>query len=230
MNSQPCQCGRIPKVLRRNMCNTCYENYRYRMNAYGQWSPDRTAAEPVRVHVQALMDAGMSRKKVARAAGLPPQTVAYLLQGRPGREPAKRVAPRTAAAVLAVVFDGEPGAFEYVPALGAQRRLRALIASGWTFAALADQLGAGTRPDVSHLLRHQSSVRAWRHTQIVALYSRLQLTPGLSEAARRLGRINRWPLPFQWDEEALDDPGKGPVHMTRREPYFKRARLEGVLS
>lgn len=208
------KCGSETDPARRGMCNRCYEGHRYRMNAYGQWTPDRVDAEPVRQHVRALIDAGVPSKKIARSAAISNQLLAVLLRGRPGGQPSKRVSHATAEALLAVTAP-EPVGDDFMPAIGAQRRLCALVTSGWTITALAEQLGVGTRSDLCHLMYRQKLVRAWKHQQIAELYGRLQLTPGPSEKARQLGQRRGWPLPFQWNEDAIDDPNRGPTWARR---------------
>ncbi|MFE2994193.1 DNA-binding protein [Nocardia sp. NPDC059246] len=218
------ECRREFKPLRRGLCNRCYERNRYRQNAYGRWNADRVDATPVRAHVEALNRAGMSLRQICAAAGMSRQSLAVLLRGKTGRGPALWVQQSTADAFLSVplpesVFEAAaPQAL--VPALGTRRRLQALVAAGWTMTVVAGELGMQLK-NLAVLLG-QDQVTARRHRQVAALFDRLQMQPGPSKRARAMGRKRRWPLPFQWDEGALDDPEAGPVFGTRREPYRKR--------
>ena len=174
------KCAAETKVLRRGMCNRCYENDRYRQKAYGRWELTMVDAEPVRAHVLGLIALeGSGRRKVARRAGLSYQQLRYLLDGSKGRPPLRRVSRKTAEAWLSVQpSDLVPAGEEFVCAVGAQRRLQALVAAGWSLELLA------------------------------AAYARSQ----------------RWPLPFQWDEDSIDDPAAPPPASTLRlEPYRRRA-------
>ena len=65
-------------------------------------------------------------------------------------------------------------------------------------------------------------VRAFRYHLVKALFDELQWTPGPSDAARRLGREKRWQLPFQWDEDQIDEPDGRPVPRARRYPSSRR--------
>ncbi|WP_280389493.1 hypothetical protein [Nocardia wallacei] len=180
-------------------------------------------AGPVRAHVVALRGSGLAWKKIARLSGVPVQTVKVLVNGRPGRPLQKMVLRSTADALFSVrVGEVSPVGNDLVCAVGSQRRLKALVSAGWTASMLGDDLGMKAS-DVMDLMLRREHVRAWKHAQIKGLFERLQLVPGPSEYARRVGRRNRWPLPFQWDEDAIDDPSRGPVHLTRREPYMKRS-------
>ncbi|WP_143859915.1 hypothetical protein [Nocardia cerradoensis] len=171
-----------------------------------------------------LQNAGLARKAIARRAGIAPQVLDNVMIGKRSRKPARTVTAKTAAALFAVTLDqADPAGREFVSAIGSQRRIRALVAFGYTLTALAAELGL-PRTALTPVLTRQTTVRVWRHDEIKALYERLELTPGPSEAARRMGRERRWPLPFQWDEDALDDPNAPtPDSRLRREPYRPRA-------
>lgn len=211
-------CGRTPKRLRRSMCNACYQRDRYRLLAY-QWRDDgRTDAEPVRAHVLAVRASGMALKELARRSGVPVQTIRALLYGTCGKPPSRRVAYATADRLLAVAPAVAPARMDWVPVLGSQRRLRALVRAGHPIAFLAAELGT-SRSSVWTIARgRQEFVRGWRHKQIVELFSRLQLVPGRCEKARAFGKRLRWALPLQWDEDAIDDPGALPAPRSQRYP------------
>lgn len=97
-----CQrCDKNDWPLRRGMCQSCYRSYR----TAPQYRSSYVDAAPVRTHVQLLIDSNqMSLRQVALAAGLHESAVHYLLNGRPHQKipPARRVAAKTANALLAV--------------------------------------------------------------------------------------------------------------------------------
>lgn len=221
------KCGREYRPLRRQMCHACYENIRHRQTAYGRWQPDRVDAEPVRAHVQALQAAGVSLRRLPQLAGVDRSTIGTLVYGKPGRLPATWVTRRTADRILAVPIPNDPtmvaadGAL--VPAVGAQRRLRALVAAGWTMTYLGDQIGV-TPQNFSKLIHQLTHITAARHRAICELFDRLQLETGPSARAVAYARRRRWPLPMQWDEDTIDDPdAPTPPAILRREPYARRA-------
>ncbi|WP_280489549.1 DNA-binding protein [Nocardia farcinica] len=210
MTGQQCaRCGRVRNPLRRGMCGACYEWTRSRQTAYGRWTPDRVSTALVRAHIQALRDSGVSLRRIPGLAGLSRSTVNGLVHGRPGRGPAKFVSRATAEAILAVPVPADPVVVAAdnarVPAIGAQRRLRALVAAGWTMTYLAEQLGMEPG-NFSTLIHRTEQVTARRHRDIAALFDRLQMQPGPSERARIYARRRRWALPLQWDEDTIDLP------------------------
>lgn len=202
-------CGREWHLMRRGMCGACYERNRMRQTAYGRWDSARTPADPVRAHVLSLQEAGVSLRQQAKLFGVDRSVIGTLLYGKPGRPPALWVHQSTAQKILAYPIPDVPvsvaAANDLVPAVGARRRLRALVAAGWTMSYLAGELGV-TSSNFTPLIHSRGSVRVFRHRQVVDLFDRLQLTPGPSDRARSYALKRRWPLPMQWDEEALDNP------------------------
>jgi hypothetical protein len=223
------QCSRCPRIeqLRRGLCKLCYYHERNRGILYGRWEPGFVDAEPVRAHVRALQGAGVSLRRIPQLAGVPRSSLGTLLYGKPGRPPATFISRSVADRIRAVAIPADPYSVAAdhmpVPSLGAQRRLRALVAAGWPMAHLAAELGMDDG-NFGTMLHHRDQITAARHRAVVALFNRLQMTPGPSDRARSYGRSRRWPLPMQWDEDALDDPNAPtPASTLRREPYRSRA-------
>jgi hypothetical protein len=164
----------------------------------------------------------MDAQQIRRIAGVPTSTFNYLLSGKP-----QEIACATAQKILAVPVPMSATALvasaqgrEIVPAVGARRRLRALVTAGWTMQSLADELDIKLTV-VCRLIHDSVRIRAYRHHEVAALFARLQLTTGPSDAARAYARARRWPLPFQWDEEFIDEPDGRPAPGSRR--YQKAA-------
>ncbi|PXX66925.1 hypothetical protein DFR70_103680 [Nocardia tenerifensis] len=224
MNAQPAQpnpagktCGRCDRVkppLRRGLCGACYQRTRERNRAYGRWDPDRAAADPVREHVTQLEKAGLSHRRLVELAELNRSTLAALLHGRPGLHPPQWISRAVADRILAVqvpqsaVEVAAPNAV--VAVLGAQRRLRALVADGWPQAVLADELGMA-RNNLGPLMHGEHPITARRHRAVAELFTRKQLIPGPSQQAREYGRAQGWARSWQWDEDSIDDPKARPI-------------------
>lgn len=211
MNSEVCaRCGKPPGgSRRRGMCKPCNAAHRNREIVYGRWDPDRAAAEPVREWIATLKAAGVSYRRIAELSETSRSALCTLLYGKPGRPPATWVSRATAAKILAVEVPTDPkmvaAPHDVVPAIGVQRRLRALVSAGWPMAHLATELGM-TPANFAKVIHDQHQVTARVHRQVVELFGRLQLQAGPSQRARNIGLKRKWPLPMQWDEEALDDP------------------------
>lgn len=190
--------------------NARYETNRNRQRAYG-----RTAyvnAAPIRAHLAALAERGMGVRAVAARSGVSRSAVSGIATGA-----TVRVRPATATAILAVTaaFDDlADGAL--VPAVGTQRRLRALIAIGWSQAQLAYRLGI-TRTDLTWRVNHAQQVTARVHRQTAGLYEQLWDTPPVehdhatrqsASRARNHARARGWAPPMAWDD--IDDPTATP--------------------
>lgn len=201
-----------------------YERHRARQRAYGRFPyVDATRA---REHVLALRAAGMGLKRVAALSGVPHGSLSKLIYGDPqrGMAPSKRILPQTELAVLAVTADGNLASGAKVDATGTVRRLRGLVAAGWTRAELARRLGwehsnlwaliDGRRPEVT--ARTAAAVRAlaqelWNQTPPAS-------SAALRGAARRVQReaaAKGWAPLLAWDDEPgphfIDDPTATPV-------------------
>lgn len=209
------KCGKPAKPLRRGLCKSCYELRRTRDTAYGRWTTTMVDANPARKHVLALLDAGMSRRQICALAGVDRKRIAVLL--RPNNPPAY-LWPKIAEAFLSVPIPDHPAELaadhDLMDAIGTRRRLQALVAFGWPQAHLAAKLGV--TPGNFGPLLGQDQVTAARHRAVVALFDRLQLQPGPSSRAAAYGLKRRWALPFQWDEDTIDEPEAGIV--VRRRP------------
>ncbi len=196
----------------RSMCHACYVRWHTRQTAFGRFESRYVDPDPARKHVQLLQD-WMSVKAIAAAAGVSDSAVRALLVGKgAGAEPSKRLLRNVADSLLAVpvplpgtvaphIRDGQQ-----VDGTGTRRRLRALIAAGHTQSDLNTRLGWPVG-SVNRIVNGRTRrVTAGRHRETAALFKDLQLILGDSAQARARALRRRWPLPFQWDEETIDDP------------------------
>lgn len=211
-----------PGNTRRGMCPRCYADTRSRALAAGRWNPNRVDTTEALARVDALVAMGMCMLHIRRRAGIPQTTFHTFTTGRPCWTRGEVVEGVLSVPVPARVADwiclaqGQ----ELVPAVGAVRRLHALIAAGWPAAELARRMGFYPS-EITQMLHSRTRIRASRHRQIAALFDTLQFEPGPSEVARKRGRANRWPLPMQWDEDVIDEPDGRPAPNSRR--YQRKA-------
>lgn len=192
---RPCRrCGR-PSASR----GLCWSHYRAER-------PDRVPAAPLREQLRTIQEAtGASLTGLAGASGVPRSTIAAILSGE-----RDTVTQATAAAILAgfpasgtLTIDGP-----LVPVLGTRRRLRALRAAGVTSAAIVEATGihpatinryTWDRDDCPDLIAasHASAIK-----DLFARWGALPVSrPPLYVAQQQ------WPLPVEWDDDQLDDPG-----------------------
>lgn len=110
-----------------------------------------------------------------------------------------------------------------VPPHGTVRRLRALVALGWTSTELAGRLGL-TGEGVGLILAGPTTVRHATRVAVEKLYAELSMTVPRSRDRYRRGVITRtrarakangWAPPLAWEDEKLDNPKARPVARSR---------------
>lgn len=192
---------------------------RSRLTAYGRTSEfrkERVPVAPIREHIAALMAyAGLERiadtAQVSRSAVL---DAYYGPRGATKRarrvnEEERTISASHASRILSVTSDQIEAAF--VEPSGTVRRLRALVAIGYTETELSAHLGMlmGNFSPLIHGRRPRVTAATYAATR--ALFDQLwnqPLTGAKADRARRLARRNGWFGPLAWDD--IDDPGEQP--------------------
>lgn len=166
-------------------------------------------AARVRAHLEGVLAAGATRCGLARVAGVSPQTVYGVL------DPDRRwVQQGTARRLLAVTIDQvmtRPDPDGFVPAVGARRRIEALLAIGWRHTDITARMPGR---HVSSVVLHQAGhlIARATHDAVTAAYDALSMTPGPSDITRaRAARLGYVP-PLGWDDDTIDDPTAVPQH------------------
>lgn len=188
-------------------CVVCIEGSRR------AWKADRVrrsrggappvAAEPVRQHVNMLVEAGRTVTSIVQETGLSESTICGIRTGR-----LDQILQGTASKLLAV----QPfkDARSLVDSTGSVRRLRALVVMGHSQETLALEIGCGyTRiSDLTHGRFPQ--ITAALEQQIRAVYEKLSMMPGPSLHGRSRAKRNGWYGPLAWDDDMIDDPAAVP--------------------
>jgi transcriptional regulator with XRE-family HTH domain len=211
--------GRAKYVREHCTCDVCREaNNAYQRNRERQRGYGRAAyvdAEPARVHLRALGEAGIGWRRAAELAGLSTSVVSKILYGQAGRAPSKRVRVATAEKILRVEINGDGmAAHAVVDATGARRRLRALVAIGWAQIQLAERLGL-TPNNFWTLIHGQPNITAARRRAVAELYDELWDKPpadgALARKSRRYAQRQGWVSPLAWDDDEIDNPAAEPT-------------------
>jgi DNA-binding CsgD family transcriptional regulator len=184
-------------------------------------------AEPVRQHVRELMAAGVSYPRIAQAAGVSTATVNHLLYNRYNRAPSGKINHENARLILAVRADQVATGF--VDPTGSARRIQALMAIGWPPMHLGPRIGRC--PGYVNEIQRRPLVLATTAHAVAQVYNQLwNKKPehhGVSRQAatrfRNYARAKGWPPPAAWDDDALDDPTRGPE--ADDEPELNRNEL-----
>lgn len=205
-------------------CYTCgwavseYTRRRLEAVANGRGPVD---GDVLRVHLRSLAAAGMGYKRAADVAGVARSTVGRILYGRPdrGTPPTPRVRYAIARKLLAVrAVDHGPN--KPIEASGTVRRIRALIAIGWTRTEIARGIG-WSLANLGTMLHRGAEpwagfVEVRTAAAVSALYDRLSMHPSTgphSARARAEARSNGWPPPLAWDDDEIDDPAAAPTEV-----------------
>lgn len=162
-----------------------------------------TTPEKAQAHVQELVSRyGVSVRGIATAADIAPFIISNLNRGR-----CTGLHVDSEKAILAVtaelVFQCQPNA-GFVPSIGAQRRVQALMAIGWRHKDLIARLGFDTP---SLLYKTGTWVTRRKHDAVKDLYDQLWNQPGPNSihTQRRIAKAGYAP-PLAWDDETIDDP------------------------
>lgn len=181
---------------------------RYRLLAYGRYQDAHQPIEPIRQHLQALVDTGMIPERIAISAGVGGATVRRLLNS----ETARFVTGATARKLLAVTPDSSTLAAQgRVNGRGTRRRLQALAAIGWNHHEIARRLGYPRWKVNKALEGAYVDIRV--HDDIAALYDELwDQQPPTHTRAQRVGRSyaltvarrHGWLPPLAWEDIDTD--------------------------
>lgn len=122
-----------------------------------------------------------------------------------------------------------------VPAIGARRRLRALMAIGHSQNDLNVALGRKPSGSLGSLLWRDSSKTVTRdlHERICAIYDQLWNTPGAGERAeliRTRAEARGWATPLELDDDLIDDPTYEPILHRLTPRIAARQRREQIIA
>lgn len=201
-------------------CTDCHAanrreaNHRNRQIAYGRWQP-YVDAQPVREHVQTLLDAGLGWHRVADLAGVSRGTVEKLLYGARyrGLTPSKRIRPENADKLLAVKATPDAKADgALTDGTGTRRRLQALVRAGWPQSRLAAELGMD-RTNFNKTI-NTDRVRVSTATATRTVYDRLWRQDPREHAVSNntwsrtvnLAKAKGWAPVGCWDDDTIDNP------------------------
>lgn len=169
----------------RHLC----EDHLYAEGIYQKQVP----AAPIIAHVQRCLDQGANLFAIAAATGCPHLTVYYLMRDRH-----TNVTARTAKKLMRAT----PDMARTVPAWPAARRIRALLASGHTYATI------GAAGGCSHQFIHKLSIDTYSTINVTSMesiragYEHLEAQPVGGVDPRILA--HGWPPVSAWID--IDDP------------------------
>ena len=168
------------------------------------------STDVARERIEWLIGQGFNCTSISVAAGLDRGTILNIRSGK--NRLVKRVTEKKILAVRPEMIYARPERRGYVPAVGAVRRIQALMTMGWRYQELNARLGFPAdkvKENAGWIGRH-------KHEAIVKLYDELWNTPGPAAKGSITKLLNRgWHKPMAWDDDTIDDPAAEP-YGTRR--------------
>ena len=210
------ECCRVPhleylkhrRTMRRDAYNRAQKDGRIRrerLQALGV-TTFQHPAEPVRAHVLRLAEIGWSTTAMAAIHGnISDASIAVLMRNNSQTVESKTNLLLQLKYTLRVP-DSVPDT-AWVPSLGAVRREQALLALGWTHAAIRAAMEDLCGYSVPRCFGTQVNARKWRAYD--AAYRALQGTVGPSERTRQRAVALGYAPPLAWDN--IDAPDASPV-------------------
>jgi transcriptional regulator with XRE-family HTH domain len=197
------------------LCSSHYNTRRERDIAYGRWQPGFVQAAAVRRHVESLRGAGLGMRRIATLSGVDRSVLQSLMVGRKERGwgPSSRISLANATKLLSVSM--ETGRLQVaggtlIDITGTTRRLRALVAIGYSQTDLCARLGITDANGTQLFTGKRDRVRATTACRVAEVYDELSMTPGPSEAARNRAHRKGWMPPLAWDDDEIDSPDAQP--------------------
>ena len=176
-----------------------------------QWQMDRhrgikryRSTDKVKDHIAWLIEQGFNCTSIATAAGVDRGTVLNVMSGKN-----RMITLKTEKKIMAVTPEGvyaRPDQRGYVPAIGAVRRIQALITMGWRYKDLNARCGIRTEK-----VGEGPWIGREHHEKIRKLYDELWNTRGPATQGNITKALNKgWAKPMAWDDDTIDDPAAKP--------------------
>lgn len=193
-----------------------------KLHAAGALPPSPSVA--AWAEVDRLTAAGWTPGAIAAAAGMSNRTVIGAFEKRAlhGTHTWSRIAARKILTHDAIPPSGRIPAEPYV------RRLRALIAIGWTLEALSEPTGQ-SMTTLSAIARGATTWMLGSTARTIAdAYDALSNTPGPSPIARRRAARLGWAPPLAWDDIDTDPAPIVTIHDDTPDPIAVQRAIDGL--
>lgn len=182
----------------------------------GTWQPFMDAA-PVREHLQHLRSNGVGLRRIEELTGIARSSLVLIVDSCADRKAREQVRTEHARAILGLrpgIDTASDGAL--IDAAGTVRRIRALIAVGFTQDYLARRLGVSPGNFADIPKRRQVTAKKARAMRDVYDELSMKSPAALGILPASIGRSRRhaaaqgWAKPLEWDDDEIDDPDATP--------------------
>lgn len=208
-------CRKCPQPARiRGLCREHNAQLSIEWDSLTRQRSPYTDAHLARAHLRDLRAAALSTTDLHHLTGIPHTTLRALIPPRIDRRTATPETTRRTDEhrILGLPVPSRTHmSSNDVCAVGTRRRLQSLVAFGYMPSDLCRRIGQPLPHGYTLFLDTTDTVPAAVARQATWLFNHLQLIPGPSPIAADTGRRLQWPLPFDWDEDDLDDPDARPA-------------------
>jgi hypothetical protein len=157
-------------------------------------------------HIKHLRKLGFNDESIAEAAGVDKKTIGNIRRGR-SEKIYRYVSDKIMAVPPESVYERQKRK-GWVPAIGAVRRLQALMANGWRYRDMSPRLGF----DAATVAKNAAGwVTPRKHEAIARLYEELWNQEGpAGPAYRKRCMTLGYAPPMAWDDDNIDNPAAKP--------------------
>lgn len=192
------------------LCTSHYNRQRKAALKNGTWEPVQVDAGSFKERLKKFLDLGYNYSMLQVLTGTDRSTMLRAVNDDKKTVIAENVKrlERVPLTPLYELWRTDIGVDYKVPSYLASRRIRALMAKGYTTTTLGEETGLG-RKTVARLAHQEVSETVFRSSlvRIAEAYDRLwDQEPPTPYHRSNLTRYSHWPLPIEWDDEELDHP------------------------
>ena len=211
------------------LCSRHYTRQRKAAHRNGTWESVLVPAELMKSRVQKFTEEGYTYTMLEALTGIERNTFIRLFTKNRQlvtEDNLERLL-RLPLVPLYELWKTDIGVDYKVPTYLASRRVRALMARGWTTTTLAKEVGLEKRTLQRFAQEEESLNGVFRSNllKVVEAYDRLwDKEPPKPHRRAELTRYIHWPMPLEWDDEKIDLPGGEAVPNNRARNRIKRER------
>lgn len=211
------------------LCSRHYTRQRKAAHRNGTWESVLVPAELMKSRVQKFLDEGYNYTMLEALTGIERNTFIRLFTKNRQlvTEDNLEKMRRLPLVPLYELWKTDIGVDYKVPTYLASRRVRALMARGWTTTALAKEVGLEKRTLQRFAHEEESLNGVFRSNllKVVEAYDRLwDKEPPTPHRRAELTRYIHWPLPMEWDDEGLDLPSGAGFASRRAKGRLRRTQ------
>lgn len=222
------------------LCNHHYTRQRKAALKDGTWENVQIDSAPLRERISKFLDLGYNYSMLEALSGIDRSTLSRSILHDRQTVIADNIdrLERVPMTPLYELWRTDIGVDYRLPDYLAIRRVKALMAKGWSTPRIAEEAGV-TRQTIgrlAHRFDNSETIMRSNLVKIADAYDRLwDQEPPTPYHLSDLTKYNHWPLPMEWDDDEIDLPGmdekvekraKGRYTRDHQRVYKKEHRLK----